>query len=403
MSKNKNALMPKKKPASETLMISGGYEGDGKTGSLAVPIYRTAAYEFADAEHARQLFAGEKEGFVYSRINNPTVDVLEKRMALAEEGDAGLATSSGMAAIMLTAIHLAKNGGEIVSSDRVYGGTFNLFNKTLPGLGIATKFIEDPYRLDDWEKAITQKTRFLYVETPSNPTLDILDIKKLARLAKSRSIPLVVDSTVATPALQNPLVLGADVVIHSLTKYIAGNGTDIGGIVIGKKDLINKMRLEEYRDTGPCLNPEAAWLFLLGLETLSLRMKKHCQNALAVAKFLNRHPRVGKVNYPGLPDHPLHGLGKKQMKGFSGLLSFEIKGTFQQAKTFIESLRLCKHVANLGDSKTLAIHPASTTHEQLGQEGRVKAKIGETMIRMSIGLESDGDIIDDINSALQKI
>ena len=393
----------KKKARLETLLISGGYNGDEKTGSLAIPIYRTAAYAFKDTEDARRLFAGEKEGFIYSRINNPTVDILEKRMALAEGGEAGLAASSGMAAILLVAAHLAKNGGEIVSSDRIYGGTFNLFNKTLRGLNVCARFVKNPYQIDDWAREISANTRFLYVETPSNPTLDILDIQKLAEFAKEQRLPLVVDNTVATPALQTPLKLGADIVIHSLTKYIAGNGTDIGGMIVGKKELIDKIRQEEYRDFGPCLNPEAAWLFLLGLETLTLRMRKHCQNALKVAKFLRKHPKVLKVNYPGLPDHPLHAIGKKQMKGFSGLLSFELKGTFEQAKKFIESLSLCRHVANLGDSKTLAIHPASTTHEQLGIEGRKQAKIPETMIRMSIGLENAADIIEDVKSALSKI
>lgn len=393
----------KKKAGLETLLISGGYDGDEKTGSLAIPIYRTAAYAFKDTEDARALFAGEKEGFIYSRINNPTVDILEKRMALAEGGEAGLAASSGMAAILLVAAHLAKNGGEIVSSDRIYGGTFNLFNKTLRGLNVCARFVKNPYQIDDWAREISANTRFLYVETPSNPTLDILDIQKLAELAKERRLILVVDNTVATPALQTPLKLGADIVIHSLTKYIAGNGTDVGGMIVGKKELIDKIRQEEYRDFGPCLNPEAAWLFLLGLETLTLRMRKHCQNALKIAKFLRKHPKVLKVNYPGLPDHPLHAIGKKQMKGFSGLLSFELKGTFEQAKKFIESLALCRHVANLGDSKTLAIHPASTTHEQLGIEGRKQAKIPETMIRMSIGLENAADIIEDVKSALSKI
>ncbi|HCB36170.1 TPA: methionine gamma-lyase, partial [Candidatus Azambacteria bacterium] len=205
-------------------------------------------------------------------------------------------------------------------SDRIYGGTFNLFNKTLRGLNVCARFVKNPYQIDDWAREISANTRFLYVETPSNPTLDILDIQKLAGLAKERRLILVVDNTVATPALQTPLKLGADIVIHSLTKYIAGNGTDIGGMIVGKKELIDKIRQEEYRDFGPCLNPEAAWLFLLGLETLTLRMRKHCQNALKVAKFLRKHPKVLKVNYPGLPDHPLHAIGKKQMKGFSGLL-----------------------------------------------------------------------------------
>lgn len=387
----------------ETLLISGGYEGDEKTGALAVPIYRTAAYKFINTESAEEIFAGEKEGFVYSRINNPTVDVLEKRMSLAENGEAGLATSSGMSAIALLAIHLAKDGGEIVSSDRIYGGTFNLFNKTLRSLGINVNFVDNPCKIDCWTQTITNKTRFLYLETPTNPTLDIFDIQKLTRLANSYNLPIVIDNTIATPILQNPLNLGADIVVHSLTKYIGGNGTDLGGIIIGKKEMIDKIRSEEYRDMGPCLSPESAFMFLLGLETLSVRMERHCKNALKVAKFLEKQLQISVVNYPGLINHPLNQTAKKQMKGFGGLLSFEINGTSEQTKIFIESLRLCSHVANLGDTKTLVIHPASTTHEQLGVKGRKNAGIPETLVRMSVGLEHPNDIIADIKSALKKI
>ncbi len=372
--------------------------------SRAAPLYQSVAHLFKNARHAANLFALKEEGFIYSRINNPTVDIFEKRMAELEGTEAGLATASGMSAIFIISACLAISGNEIVSSDSVYGGTFHLFHDTLPKFGVRVRFVKNPHDIKSWESRISKKTKFLFVETPSNPKCEIFGIKELSRLAHAHRLPLVVDSTIGTPALQQPIALGADVVIHSATKYICGNGTALGGIILGKKKLLNEIRAGVYRDIGPALAPFNAWLFILGLETLSYRMAAHSSNALKVAQFLERHPKVKKVYYSGLESSPYFNLVKEQMHGMaSSLMAFEIKGTCNDGARFIESLKLVSHVANLGDNKTLAIHPASTTHQQLRLKDLKKVGISDTMIRMSIGLEDPEDIIDDIKQALEKI
>jgi len=388
----------------KTKSLHSSYKPSGPDASRAVPLYQSVAHLFRDTKHAADLFTAQEKGFIYGRINNPTVDVFERRMADLEGAEAGLATSSGMSATFMIVANLARSGEEIVSCDRVYGGTFHLFHDTLPRFGIKVRFVKNPHDIKSWKSAIHKKTKFLFVETPSNPQMEVFDIKALAALAHKHKLSLVVDSTIATPALQRPIELGAEIVMHSATKYICGNGTSLGGIILGKKKLMDEIRAGVYRDIGPALSPFNAWMFILGLETLSYRMKAYSENALTVAEFLEKHPKVKNVYYPGLPSSPYHELVEKQMSGMaSSLMAFEVKGTRKNGARFIDSLKLISHVANLGDNKTLAIHPASTTHQQLPAKDLKKVGISDTMIRMSIGLEDTEDIIYDIKQALNKI
>lgn len=388
----------------DTKALRSGHNPKDAFGSPNVPLHQTLAYCFENPEQAARIFAGEEEGFVYSRINNPTVDAFEKRMAALEGGEAGLATSSGMAAIFLLALHFCESGDKIAASDKVYGGTYNLFNTKLPRLGINVDFVKDYKNPLAWEKAIAEnKPKFIFIETPANPTLNVLDVAMISNLAKTNKIPLVVDATLATPALQKTLELGADIVVHSASKFICGNGTSLGGAIVGKKKLISEIRQGVNRDTGPALAPFNAWLYLLGLETLGLRMERHSKNALVAALILQTHPKVLKVNYPFLPNSPDYVTAKKQMSGGGALLSFEIAGGLKCGKKFIKLLKMISHLANLGDSRTLAIHPASTTHGQVPQEEREKIGITDGLVRMSVGFENIEDILDDILQALEKV
>ncbi|MBI2463311.1 MAG: O-acetylhomoserine aminocarboxypropyltransferase/cysteine synthase [Candidatus Spechtbacteria bacterium] len=397
-------LRSKKKYSFATKALHSGYKAGVWDASLVPPLYLGVAHEFESTKFANDVFTGRREGFVYGRINNPTCDIFEKRMAELENGEAAIGTASGMAAIFVTSIALSSAGDEIVSSDRVYGGTFHLFSDTLPRLGIKVNFVKNPHAVSSWEAAITPKTKFLYVETPSNPVLDVFDIEMLANLANKHHLPLVVDSTIASPALTRPIELGADIVAHSATKYICGNSTALGGVIVGKKALIDGIRVGVYRDIGPTLAPMNAWLMLNGLGTLAMRMENHSRNAQAVAEFLQAHHKISRVFYPGLSNSPYRALVDKQMQGnASALLAFEMKGTKAGCSKFIEALELTTHAAHLGDIRTLAIHPASTTHEQLSAEAKKKAHISDTLVRMSIGLEDVGDIIADIRNALTKV
>lgn len=384
----------------DTKSLHAGYKPESDHGSRAVPIYQTVAHLFRDTDHAARLFSQEEEGHVYSRVSNPTVEAFEKRMAELEGAEAGLAASSGMAAIFLLAAALVKQGEEIVSSARVYGGTYHLFNETFPRFGITTRFVENPSDIPNWELCVTPRTKFLFLETPANPTLGVFDIGAIADVARAHSIPLVVDSTIATPALQLPFQFGADYVVHSATKYISGSGTALGGIMLGPKEVFDEMRGGLVYDIGASLAPFHAWLFLLGLESLGVRMKRHTENATTVAEFLEGHPRVERVHYPGLASSPHYDLARKQMTGASSLLAFELKGGIGAGKSFIENLRLISHVANLGDAKTLAIHPASTTHSKVPFEEQKKVGITQGLVRMSVGLEDPEDIIEDISQSL---
>ncbi len=386
----------------DTLALHAGHENFNPD-SMVTPIFQSVAYPYADAKEAAEIFTGSKPGFTYGRWDNPTVQVLEKRLAALELTESAIGTSSGMAAIMLLCHTLMNAGDDIVSSNRVYGGTFSLFEVGLKKMGSKVNWVTNPDNIDDWEKAITPKTRFIFVESPSNPSLHISDIRKLSDLAKSKGLPLVVDNTVTSPALQQPTKLGADIIIHSTTKYISGNATSMGGIICGPNSIIEeKIRQSSMRYMGPSISPFNAWLNIMGLETLSLRMKKHCSNALAVAEFFEQHPQVESVNYPGLKSSPYHKLVEPQMKGCSSLLSIVLKGNYDTAANFIDSLNIFIHATHLGTCKSIVTHPASTTHSSMGEEEMKKAGISPAMVRFSVGIESIDDLLGDLAQALDK-
>ncbi|MCJ7503061.1 MAG: O-acetylhomoserine aminocarboxypropyltransferase/cysteine synthase [Acidobacteriia bacterium] len=421
-----------KKPGFDTIALHGGQRPDAATGARAVPIYQTTSYVFRDTTHAANLFALKEFGNIYTRIMNPTWAVLEERVAALEGGVGALATASGQAAETLAVLNIARAGEQIVSSASLYGGTYNLFHYTLPKMGIEATFV-DPSEPGDFRKAITPKTRLIFAETLGNPKNDMLDIEAVARVAHDAGIPLMIDNTVATPYLCRPFEWGADIIVHSLTKFLGGHGTSIGGIIVdsGKFDWANgkfrelvepdptyhnlkfvetfgnlayilKARVQLLRDLGPALSPFNAFQILQGIETLSLRMQRHCDNALKVAQFLEDHPAVTWVNYPGLPSHPTRALAKKYLQhGFGAIVGFGIKGGSQAGIRFINAVKLLSHLANIGDAKSLVIHPASTTHQQLTPAEQLETGVTEDFIRLSIGLETIEDIIADIDQALQ--
>jgi O-acetylhomoserine (thiol)-lyase len=422
-----------KQPHIATLAVHAGQQADPATGSRAVPIYQTTSYLFQDADHAARLFGLQEFGNIYTRIMNPTTDVFEKRVAALEGGAAALATSSGQAAETLTILTLAGAGDEIVSTTSLYGGTYNLFHYTLPRLGIHVRFVD----ADDFEGlrgAINEKTRAVYTETLGNPKLDIADIERLASIAHEHGLPLVIDNTAASPILTRPIEWGADIVVESATKFIGGHGTSIGGVIVdgGKFDwrasgrfrdfvepdpsyhglsyveafgplaFILKARVQGLRDTGAAMAPFNSFLFLQGLETLHLRMERHSQNALAVAKHLAEHPGVEWVNYPGLSSSKYYTRAKKYMpEGQSSLVTFGIKGGFEAGKTLINSLKLFSLLANIGDAKSLVIHPASTTHAQLTAEEQRATGVTPELVRLSVGIEDVRDILADLNDAIE--
>jgi O-acetylhomoserine (thiol)-lyase len=425
--------MPDRKFGFGTLCLHAGAIPDPTTGARAVPIYQTTSFVFDSAEHAASLFNLQTFGNVYSRISNPTVAVFEERMAALEGGRAALAAASGQAAQMCALLTLVRNGDEIVSASTLYGGTYSQFDVTFRQFGIDTKFV-DPDDPQSFRKAITPKTKLLYAETAGNPRINVLDIEAVAAIAKDAGIPLIVDNTFATPYLCRPFEFGADITVHSATKYIGGHGTTIGGVVVesGKFPWDNgkfpgmtepsrgyhgvrfhetfgdfgytmKARMETMRTLGPALSPMSAWFLLQGLETLHVRMDRHVANALAVARFLEEHPQVSWVNYPSLPSSRYYDLAKKYMpKGAGGIMTFGIKGGQDAGVRFIEGAQFLSHLANVGDAKTLVIHPASTTHRQLSEEEQIKAGVTPDMIRLSIGIEDIDDILWDIDQALVK-
>ncbi len=416
----------------DTLALHAGHEVD-PTGSRAVPIYQTTSYVFQDTEHAASLFALESPGFIYTRLQNPTLDVLEKRVAALEGGVGAVVTASGQAAEMASILTILKAGDDIVSSSALYGGTYTLLNSSLRRLGINTIFVDstDP---ENYRKALTPKTKLLYAETLGNPKLDVLNIEAVAKIAHGAGVPLIVDNTVASPYLCRPIEWGADIVIHSLTKFMGGHGTSLGGVVVdsgrfdwnngkfldlvepdpsyhglsytetfGAAAYIARLRVATLRDFGPAMSPFNAFLIMQGIETLSLRMERHSSNALRVAEFLEGHTAVSWVNYPGLPSHPSRDLAKKYLpKGCSGLMGFGIKGGYGAGVKFINSLKLLSHLANIGDAKSLVIHPASTTHQQLTDGERFAAGVSDDFIRLSIGIEDVQDLIQDIDQALKE-
>jgi O-acetylhomoserine (thiol)-lyase len=419
----------------ETLALHGGQEADPTTGARAVPIYQTTSYQFKDTEHAANLFGLSEFGNIYTRLMNPTTDVLEKRVALLDGGVGALAVASGQSAITLALLNIARAGDEIVSADNLYGGTYNLLHYTFSRLGIHVRFVKSN-DLDAFQKAITPKTKAIYAESIGNPKLDVADIEGIAQIAHKNGIPFILDNTVS-PYLLRPIDFGVDIVVYSATKFIGGHGTSLGGIIVdsGKFDWTNgkfpliadsdpsyhginfvealkpsgniayiiKARVVLLRDLGPTLSPFNAFLLLQGLETLHLRMPYHCVNALAVAQHLEKHPKVSWVNYPGLTSSPEQKKVKKYLpKGAGAIIGFGIKGGLKAGETFINSLELISHLANVGDAKTLAIHPATTTHQQLSAEEQLATGVTPDFIRLSIGLEHMDDIIADIDQALQK-
>jgi O-acetylhomoserine (thiol)-lyase len=425
--------MSEKKYRIETLSVHGGLQPDPVTGARAVPIYQNNAYQFKNTEHAANLFGLSESGYIYTRIHNPTTTVFEERVALLEGGVGALAVASGMAAITLAILNIAESGDEIISASNLYGGTYNLFAVTLPKYGINVKFV-DPEDPENFRAAITDKTKAIFAETIGNPSLKVLDIEKVATIAHEAGIPLMIDNTFATPYLCRPIEFGADIVIHSATKWLLGNGTSTGGVIVdgGKFDwnspkfpgltepdesynglvyardvgaaaYITKARVQLLRDLGPALSPQNAFQFVLGLETLHVRMKEHVANTVKVVEYLEKHPAVSWVLYPGSENNPDKELVAKYLpKGAGSMVIFGIKGGREAGAKVINSVELFAHVANVGDAKSLIIHPASTTHQQLDAEGLKAAGVGEDLVRLSIGIENVEDIIEDLEQAIEK-
>ncbi len=418
----------------DTLQVHAGQEVDPVTRSRAVPIYQTTSYVFKDADNAADLFGLRDSGNIYTRIMNPTTDVFEKRIAALEGGTAALAVASGSAAITYSVLNIAGVGDEIVAANTLYGGTYNLFAATLPRYGVNTTFV-DPDNIQNFEDAITDKTKALYIESIGNPNANLIDIQAVADIAHKHGIPLIVDNTFGSPYLVRPIEFGADVVVHSATKFIGGHGTSIGGVIIdgGKFDysagdkfpgfttpdesyhgvvysqlgevaFVTKARVQLLRDIGAAISPFNSFLFLQGLETLSLRLERHVNNSKKIAQYLEKHPLVEKVNYPSLEGNKYFELAQKYFpKGAGSIFTFEIKGGLEAAKKFINSLEIFSLLANVADAKSLVIHPASTTHSQLSEDELVKSEITPGTIRLSVGIEDSDDLIYDIEQALEKI
>lgn len=417
-----------------TRALHAGHDTTKTEGTRAVPIYQTSSYVFNNSEHAANLFSLTEAGFIYTRINNPTNDVLEQRLAQLEGGIGAVVTASGTSAIATALLVLLKAGDHIVASSSLYGGTYNLLSVTLPRLGITTTFV-DSSSPENFDKAVQKNTRVFFAESLGNPKLDVLDLKVISKFAKANKIPFVVDNTVATPYLLNPIEHGADVVIHSLTKYITGNGTSLGGVIIdaGKFDWTNgnfpeftepsagyhglkyydvlgtasfiaKVRIEGLRDFGAALSPFNAFQIIQGLETLSIRIKKHSENALALAKWLKKQEQVTWVNYPGLEDSQYYALAQQYLpEGQSGVVTFGLKGGFEAAKKVADNTKLFSLLANIGDTKSLIIHPASTTHQQLSGEQQVATGVTKDLIRLSVGLEDIEDLKTDLKNVFEKL
>ncbi|MEL6881131.1 MAG: O-acetylhomoserine aminocarboxypropyltransferase/cysteine synthase family protein [Cyanobacteria bacterium J06643_4] len=416
-----------------TKCLHAGQEADPTTMACAVPVYRTSAYKFRDTEHAANLFALKELGNIYTRLMNPTHDVLEKRVAAMEGGAGALALASGTSAIFYSLINICQAGDEIVSANTLYGGTYTMFKNILPQFGLKVNMV-DPRNPENFRSAITDKTKLVFCETVTNPALEVADLEAISAIAHENGIPLIVDSTFTTPYLIRPIEHGADIVIHSLTKWLGGHGTGIGGIVVdsGKFDwtsgkfplmsepeasyhglrwahdlgplaplaYILRMRLIPLRNLGACISPDNAWIFLQGIETLHLRMQRHCENAMKVADFLQQQPSVEWVRYPGLETDKAHDVAKRYLKsGYGAMVVFGIKGGMDAGKQFIEKLNLFSHLANVGDAKSLAIHPSSTTHSQLSDADLESAGISPGLIRLAIGIEDVEDIINDLKQA----
>ncbi len=421
----------------ETLALHAGQTPDSDTLSRGVPVYRTSSYVFKDTEHAANLFALKELGNIYTRLMNPTHDILEQRIAALEGGVAALALASGTAAIYYSIINICSAGDEIVSANNLYGGTYTMFENIFPQFNIRVRFV-DPRNPENFEKEINPKTRALYIETIGNPVLEFTDIEAVSKIAQKHHLPLIVDSTFTPPSLLRPIEYGADIVCHSLTKWLGGHGAGIGGIVVdsGKFDwtdpkfkLFNepdesyhgiryahdlgeltpmafalRMRLVPLRNLGACISPDNAWIFLQGVETLTLRMARHCENALKIAQDLKTHPKVAWVRYPGLPDDPTYPVASKYLKnGFGGMVVFGVKAGAEAGEKFINSVQIFSHLANVGDAKSLALHPSSTSHSQMSEEQQRESGLTPELVRLSVGIENVQDLIEDIEQAFDKI
>jgi methionine-gamma-lyase len=386
----------------ETQVIHSGYHAEEHQGSLVPPLYQTSTFTFDSAEQGERRFAGKEEGYIYSRLGNPTVKVLEDRMAALENGEAALAFASGMAAVSAVLVALTKSGDHILCSQGVYGCTFGLLELLKEKYHIAHDFslMDSPEML---EKQILPNTACIYIETPINPTMKLVDLEMVATAAKKKGIPVVVDNTFCSPYLQTPLTDGCDVVIHSATKYICGHGDVIAGIIIGKKELIQQISRTTQKDIGGIISPFDAWLLLRGIKTLSVRMDRHCENAAHLFEFLKSHPKIESIYYPGDPEHADYTIMQKQMKKPGGLISFTIKGTKETAQLFMNHLQLIKIAVSLGDAETLIQHPATMTHAVVPEMERRKMGIDDTLLRLSVGLEAWEDIKEDLEQALEKI
>jgi len=385
----------------ETDIVHGGQHPDESTGAISPPIYQTSTFAFRNAEHGARLFKNEEEGYIYTRLGNPTINLLASKIALLETAESGFVFASGLAAIFATVMTLTKSGDHILSDSTIYGGTFKLFNNVLPRCGIEVTYV-DASRYADLEKSIRPNTKMLLIESPANPTLKIIDISRCAETTKKYGIALCVDNTFATPYLQQPIKLGADIVVHSATKYLGGHGDTIGGVVVGRNEFIDMMGKNVAKEIGATISPFNAWLILRGVKTLAARMDKHCKNAMVVAQYLKKHSKVEKVYYPGLPSHPGHEIAKGQMHDFGGMVGFDMKGGKEAGKILMNSVKLCTLAVSLGDVDTLIEHPASMTHAVYSEHDFEKAGINPGFVRLSVGIENAEDIIEDLRQAFEK-
>lgn len=395
-------MLQKSHSKEETRIVHGIQSIYTTSMDLVPPIHMTSTFTFRDQAHGAGVFAGTDEGYLYSRIGNPTVAQLQEKIAFLEGAEDAIATASGMAAVASVMMSLARPGDNVVACNALYGGTFALFHDHLKDFNIETRFLS-PKKANQEANLTTlidEKTRLLYIETPANPTLDIIDIALWASIAKRQSIPLVVDNTFASCYLQKPISLGADIALHSATKYLGGHGDIIGGIITASNKMVSTIREAYFNHFGPAMSPFNAWLILRGLKTLAVRMDRHSQSALTIAKWLENHPQVDRVHYPGLVSHPHHDVAAKQMKAFSGIIAFELSGGIEAGKKMIDKVKLCSLAVSLGDCETLIQHPASMTHATYSAEDLEKAGIDEGLIRLSVGLEHPDDIIQDLDQAL---
>lgn len=384
----------------DTKIVHAGQHPDPSTGSLSTPIFQTSTFVFDNAEQGAARFALEEPGYIYTRLGNPTTDALEQKMAVLEDGEAALATASGISAITTALLTLCQQGDHIVSANAIYGCTHAFLSHSMPKFGITTSFV-DATNIAELKAAIRPETKVVYIETPANPTLTLVDIEMVAGIAHQHGALLIVDNTFMSPYGQQPLRLGADIVVHSVTKYINGHGDVIGGVIVGKKDFIDQARYVGLKDiTGGCMSPFNAWLTLRGVKTLGVRMERHSSNAMKIAQFLESHPAITHVYYPGLLAHPQYDLYKRQMTLPGGVISFEIAGGFESGRRMINAVNLCLLAVSLGDTETLIQHPASMTHSPVPPEERLKAGITDGMIRLSVGLEDPDDIIEDLQQAI---